>query len=113
MSNHTPAFAGRTYQVRFDNGTVVRNSYAPDGATMSYQVVQGPNEGLTESVDLHVAQIGADLYYVNWIEASGTTVGHVMDLGNDTVRAFWTYPDDGAATAGRTGELHTARLSDA
>ncbi|WP_406470430.1 MoaF-related domain-containing protein [Streptomyces sp. NBC_01615] len=106
-----PAFAGRRYVFRVDNGTVFRNTYAADGRTLHWHTVEGPAKGTAETVTLHHAEIAPNLYFVSWIEASGTTVSHVMDLNRNTVRAFWTYADEAAPVGDRSGELHTGTLT--
>ncbi|MGN6243307.1 MAG: MoaF-related domain-containing protein [Motilibacteraceae bacterium] len=102
----TPAFAGQTYLIRFDNGTVFRNTYSTDGATLHYDTVEGAGAGGSEDVSLHTAAVGGRSYLVNWVEANSTTVTHLMNLDDATVHAFWTF--DGHR--GRVGELHTAGL---
>lgn len=102
----TPEFAGNTYLVRFDNGTVFRNSYSVDGTALHYDTVEGYGAGTSEDVTLHTAALEGRSYLVNWVEANGTTVTHLMNLSAGHVHAFWTFdgPD------GRAGELHTATL---
>ncbi|MFF5703101.1 MoaF N-terminal domain-containing protein [Streptomyces sp. NPDC012794] len=102
-----PAFAGHTYVLTLDNGAVLRNSYSADGTTLDWTALEGPMAGRSGQERLSVRQVGEGLYFVNWVEASGMTVSHVMDLGHSTVSVYWTYatPD-----GGRAGELHTATL---
>lgn len=102
-----PAFAGHTYVLTLDNGAVLRNSYSADGATLNWTALEGPMAGHSGREALSVRAVGEGLYFVNWVEASGMTVSHVMDLGRGTVSVYWTYatPD-----GGRAGELHTATL---
>ncbi|MFD0352485.1 MoaF N-terminal domain-containing protein [Streptomyces sp. NPDC127110] len=102
-----PAFAGHTYVLTLDNGAVLRNSYSADGTTLDWTALEGPMAGRSGQEKLSVRAVGEGLYFVNWVEASGMTVSHVMDLGRGTVSVYWTYatPD-----GGRAGELHTATL---
>lgn len=102
-----PDFAGHTYVLTLDNGAVLRNSYSADGTTLDWTALEGPMAGHSGRETLSVRAVGEGLYFVNWVEASGMTVSHVMDLGRGTVSVYWTYatPD-----GGRTGELHTATL---
>lgn len=101
-----PPFAGQTYLIHFDNGTVFRNTYATDGGSLHYDTVEGAGAGSSEDVTLQTASVGAATYLVNWVEANGTTVTHLMNLDEGTVHAFWTFE----SPAGRHGELHTASL---
>ncbi|MFE2246819.1 MoaF-related domain-containing protein [Streptomyces lavendulae] len=102
-----PDFAGHTYVLTLDNGAVLRNSYSADGTTLDWTALEGPMAGHSGREALSVRAVGEGLYFVNWVEASGMTVSHVMDLGRGTVSVYWSYatPD-----GGRTGELHTATL---
>jgi hypothetical protein len=100
-----PAFAGRTYLFRVDNGAEFRNSYSADGRRLRWEGL-GESAGQWDDVALHVAQVAPELYFVNWTERSGLTVSHVMNLTDLTVRVFWTYEGEG----GRVGELHTGTL---
>ncbi|MEU2869516.1 MoaF N-terminal domain-containing protein [Streptomyces olivoreticuli] len=103
----TPAFAGHTYVLTLDNGAVLRNSYSADGKTLDWTALAGPMEGKSGQEKLTVREVGEGLYFVNWVEASGMTVSHVMDLRTKTVSIYWTY---GTPDGGRAGELHTAKL---
>ena len=109
-SSTVPAFAGHTYVFEFDNGTVFRNSCAADGRTLRWETLEGPGKGGAETVDLHVAEIASGAYFVGWVESTGITVTHLLDLNQGTVRAFWTYADANAKTGGRSAQLHTASL---
>ncbi|MCD0481464.1 MoaF N-terminal domain-containing protein [Streptacidiphilus sp. ASG 303] len=100
-----PAFAGRTFLFRVDNGAEFRNTYSADGGRLRWEGL-GESAGQWDDVALHVAEVGPQLYFVNWTERSGLTVSHVMDLSALTVRVFWTYEGAG----GRVGELHTGTL---
>ncbi|MFJ3878926.1 MoaF-related domain-containing protein [Streptomyces sp. NPDC090077] len=102
-----PAFAGHTYVLTLDNGAVLRNSYSADGTTLDWTALEGPMAGRSGQEKLSVRAVGEGLYFVNWVEASGMTVSHVMDLGHGTVSVYWTY---GTPDGGRAGELHTATL---
>ena len=99
-------YAGRTFRFSVDNGVVFHNTYAPDGTKLHYETVAGPTKGAVEDVDLHAAEVSPGLFIVGWVEQSGMTVTHAMNLNTNTVHAFWTYetPD------GRVGELHTGTL---
>lgn len=100
-----PSFAGRTYLFQVDNGAAFRNAYSADGKRLRWEGL-GESAGQWEDVELHVAQVRPDLYFVSWTEPSGITVSHVMDLAALTVRAFWTYEGEG----GRVGEMHSGTL---
>ena len=103
-----PAFAGHTYRLQVDNGVVYQNSYSADGTSLHWEAVEGPFKGNSGDEKLSVRKIRDDMYHVNWVESSGMTVSHVMDLADKTVSVYWTYV---TADGNRVGELHTASLT--
>lgn len=103
-----PEFAGHTYIFTVDNGNVFRNSYSADGLFLHWKTVAGPNTGLQETDELHVRKVGRKVYFVSWVEKSGVSVSHVMDLHKMTVQAFWSYDQNKR----RVGELHSGKLID-
>ncbi|MET7704223.1 MULTISPECIES: MoaF-related domain-containing protein [unclassified Streptomyces] len=105
----TPAYAGRTFVLRVDNGVVFRNTYAADGTVLHYETLEGPAKGAKETVTLHTAEVAPGLFMLGWVEESGMTVTHVMNLNARTVHALWTYEGG----TGRVAELHTATLEPA
>lgn len=98
------AFAGKTFEIRLDNGVVFHNTYGSEGSTLHYEEVDGASEGGSEAVGLHVGEVSRGVYLLGWNEVSGTAVTHVMDFNTGTVTGFWSIDDGG----GRTGEVHTA-----
>lgn len=103
----TPTYAGHTFELRIDNGVVFRNSYTPDGTGLHYEVLEGPTAAAAETVSLHAAEVAAGIFIVGWLEDSGMTITHVMNLNTSTVHAFWTYPTE----PGRVAELHLGTLA--
>lgn len=105
MTAPLPGFAGHTYLFQVDNGAAFRNTYSADGTRLHWEGL-GESAGQELDVELHVAEVGPQLYFVSWTEPTGLTISHVMDLNTLTVRVFWTWEGEG----GRVGELHEGRL---
>lgn len=103
----TSDYAGHTYRLTLDNGTVLRNTYSEDGKTLNWVGLAGPLKGKSGEEDLQVRKVRQGVYFVSWVEDSGVTVSHVMDLPRRSVDIFWTF---GTEDGGRLGELHTATL---
>ncbi|WP_327696714.1 MoaF-related domain-containing protein [Streptomyces sp. NBC_00459] len=99
-------YAGKTFVLRVDNGVVFRNTYAADGTALHYETLEGPTKGAEENVTLHTAEVAPGLFMLGWVEESGMTITHVMNLDALTVHAFWTYETG----EGRVAELHTGVL---
>ncbi|WP_377272236.1 hypothetical protein [Peterkaempfera sp. SMS 1(5)a] len=62
-----PAFAGRTYLFRVDNGAEFRNCYSADGRRLRWEGL-GESAGQWDDVALHVAEVAPAVYFVNWTE---------------------------------------------
>lgn len=103
-----PTCSGKSYEFTVDNGTVFHNTYAADGTRLHDESVAGPTAGTTEDVDLLAAEVAPGIFLVGWVEASGTTVTHAMNLHTNTVRAHWTYQTGD----GRVSEIHSGRLTE-
>lgn len=108
-SRRVPAFAGHTYRITVDNGSVFQNTYSEDGTHLHAVTLAGFGQGTTIDVPLDVATISADdkVYFVSWVEPDTTTVSHVMQLRAGTVQVFFTFVNSSGA---RVGELHNATL---
>ncbi|PCG81804.1 hypothetical protein CIB93_33365 [Streptomyces sp. WZ.A104] len=103
-----PAFAGHSYRLEVDNGVVFHNSYSADGTKLHWEATAGPMKGNSGDQDLAVKKVNDGVYHVNWVEESGMTVSHVMDLNSGNVSVYWTYVNE---SGDRVGELHTATLT--
>ncbi|MGP3945908.1 MoaF-related domain-containing protein [Streptomyces sp. 6N106] len=102
-------YAGKTFVFRVDNGVTFRNTCTADGTSLRYETLQGPAKGTEETVTLHTAEVAPDLFTLGWVEASGMTITHLMNLNTWTVHAVWTYETGD----GRVAELHTGTLEPA
>ncbi|WP_329537043.1 hypothetical protein OG568_51745 (plasmid) [Streptomyces sp. NBC_01450] len=103
------SYVGKTFVFRVDNGVDFRNTYAADGTTLRYETLEAPTKGAGETVTLHIAEVAPGLFMLGWVETSGMTITHLMNLNNHTVHAFWTYETGD----GRVAELHTGTLEPA
>jgi arabinogalactan endo-1,4-beta-galactosidase len=103
------AFAGHTYRITVDNGSVFQNTYSADGTRLHAEILAGQGQGTTIDVALNVATVSAanKVYFVSWVEPDTTTVSHVMHLHAGTVQIFFTHTN---ASGARIGELHNATL---
>ena len=103
-----PLFAGHTYLITVDDGTVYRNTYAADGTSFTSLTVAGDGAGESFTTTLQSAQTGLLQYFVSWVEPGGITVSQVINFASDTVKIFFTFED---ATGAREGQLHSATIS--
>ena len=77
------------------------------GRVCTTKCSKAPTAGAAETVSLHAAEVAAGIFIVGWLEDSGMTITHVMNLNTSTVHAFWTYPTE----PGRVAELHLGTLA--
>lgn len=98
------AFAGKTFEIRVDNGVVYYSTFGAEGGTLRYEEIDGAAEGGSDEVELHVALVNSGVYLLGWNEVSGAVVTHVMDFNSGTITGFWSFDDGG----GRSGEVHSA-----
>jgi hypothetical protein len=112
VSSHTtrlPAFAGHTYTITVDNGTVFQNTFSADGTKLHGVTTAGFGAGNVVDVSINVGLISRErqTYFISWVEADTTTVSQVFDIYDRTVQIFFTFTD---ATGVRSGQLHNATL---
>ena len=81
---------GKRLLFHYESGLQVIGHYSTP-TEVSWEALTGPAKGSkgTESVDM--AKIAPNIFFVNWIERSGTTVSQVLDLEKLVVAAFVTF----------------------
>ncbi|GAB3655796.1 MoaF-related domain-containing protein [Glycomyces tarimensis] len=100
------ALAGKTYELKMDNGVVFHHTYSPDGKTLHYETIAGPMEQGSEDVRLHTAEVASDVWLVAWNEISGVSVTQAVNLKANTVHVFSTHEAGGERrTEIRTGTI--------
>lgn len=97
------AFAGKSFEIRLDNGVVFFNSYGPEGNRLLYEEVDGVAESGSEEVELSVGEVAKGIYLLGWNEVSGATVSQVLDFNKGTVTGYWSVDAGGK----RTGEVRS------
>lgn len=88
---------GTTVVLNYESGLRVRGKYGRD--TVEWEALEGPARGTTGTERTYVREIGPGMYFVSWLEASGTTVSQVLDLPAGRVLSFITYEHDGERRA--------------
>jgi hypothetical protein len=101
-------FAGRTFLITVDDGTVYRNTYSADGTTFTSLTVAGDGVGESFTTTLQTAEVGWNQYFVSWVEPGGITVSQVINFTTGTVKIFFTFAD---STGAREGQLHTGTIA--
>ena len=79
---------GKRLYLEFDsNSSVVEYLSSRHLFWSSRDSVHGTKEG---EDNYHAVRIGLHVFFVNWVEADGTTVSQVLDLSERTCQAFIT-----------------------
>lgn len=83
---------GRTAEVLFETGYHFKLDYLAK-SHMRYTSLREEDKGKTEVVKIELQDQDNGMLSVSWVEASGTTVTHIINLNHDQVYAFMTWPD--------------------
>jgi phenolic acid decarboxylase len=81
---------GKTIHMTYDNGVEFDAEYL-DGSQMRWDALTGPAKGTSGIESSHIREVAPDVYLVNWLEESGTTVSQVINLATREITAFVTF----------------------
>jgi phenolic acid decarboxylase len=84
-------FIGRTFVLTYDNGLQVVGRYAAD--SMTWEARTEPDKGTTGTEQIHTREVAPGVFFISWLERSGTTVSQILNLNTDRVSAFVTWTD--------------------
>jgi phenolic acid decarboxylase len=88
--DHVVEFVGKTICITYGSGLEVQARYE-SAARMHWKCLAGPAAGQSGTETIQCRTIREGLYFVNWIEKSGTTVSNLLDFFENRVAAFVTY----------------------
>jgi phenolic acid decarboxylase len=81
---------GKKLQFDYESGLQVLGYYS--GLTeVTWEALTGPAKGSTGTESVNLAEIAPDIFFVNWVEKSGTTVSQVLDLERSIATVFVTF----------------------
>lgn len=83
---------GRIAEVLFETGYHFKLEYL-DANQMRYTSLREEDQGKTEVVKIELQDQKSGMISVSWVEATGTTVTHIINLNHGQVYAFMTWPD--------------------
>ena len=81
---------GKKLLFHYESGLQVIGHYSSP-TEVSWEALTGPAKGSTGTESVHMAEIAPSLFFVSWIEKSGTTVSQVLDLNEMVVTGFVTF----------------------
>lgn len=81
---------GKKLLFHSESGLQVIGHYS-NQTEVSWEALTGPAKGSEGKESVDMAEIAPDIFFVNWVEESGTTVSQVLDLDKLVVTAFVTF----------------------
>lgn len=95
-------FNKRRAKISLDNGNIEFEIYYEDGTLIWTSL---PNRDRSEKENLIFEKLNDSLYNISWVESTGITVTHIINLDENKVWAIWSW-DDAFTYGGRKMELH-------
>lgn len=86
---------GQKAEVAFEMGYRFRLHYI-DAKTMEWTSLNKDTYGEVETETIYTHDIGDGLINVNWIEKTGVSVTHIIDLNKNTVFGYMSWDEDTA-----------------
>jgi phenolic acid decarboxylase len=95
---------GRRFHISYPNGLELDAIYFEE--EVSWSVTAGPPAGRSGTDKTHEIEVGPGIYFVSWIEETGTTVSQLLNLNAMRITSFVTFDADGTrASTFQTGTL--------
>jgi len=86
-------FVGKKILLHYDNGLEIIGDYKSPNE-ISWEALSGPAKGMKGNENIQALEVASDIFFINWLEESGTTVSQILDFNNSTMVAFTTYDSD-------------------
>lgn len=93
MDKKLNLLAGKTAEAKFDSGAHFKLEYLSDG-TMKWTDLIPERQGRSGIQAIDVVRLNDGLFTVSWVESTGTTVTHSINLNKGTVHGYRTTEDD-------------------
>jgi hypothetical protein len=81
---------GKKLRFRYESGLEVEGHYR-SYTEMGWRALTGPAKGSSGTETIHTAEVAANVFFISWLEKSGTSVSQVLDLNTSKVTAFVTF----------------------
>jgi len=86
-------FVGKKILLHYDNGLEIIGDYTSP-TEISWEARSGPAKGMKGKETIRAVEVASDIFFISWLEASGTSVSQILDFNNSTMVAFTTYDSD-------------------
>jgi len=81
---------GKKLLFEYESGLEVIGHYQ-EPSQVSWEALSGPAKGSRGTESVAMAEVAPNIFFVNWVEASGTTVSQILDLYKMSATAFVTF----------------------
>jgi hypothetical protein len=89
VQEQTMTLSGKRVLMQYPNGLEIQNHYlSPD--SLEWEIMSGPSKGEKGIETTHTVEIAPRIFFVSWLERSGTTVSHVIDFNKSQATVFVT-----------------------
>jgi phenolic acid decarboxylase len=85
-------FVGKKILLRYEHGLEIIGNYGP--TEVNWEALSGPAKGMKGTEKIQAVEVAPNIYFINWLESSGTSVSQILDFNNSTMVAFTTYDSD-------------------
>jgi phenolic acid decarboxylase len=86
-------FVGKKILLHYDNGPEIVGNYTSP-SEVNWEALSGPAKGMKGTERIQAVEVASDIYFINWLESSGTSVSQILDFNNSTMVAYTTYDSD-------------------
>lgn len=84
------SFVGKTIVISYESGLQVRAHYK-SATELVWKALTGPSTGQEGTESIVAREVAPNVFFISWLESSGTSVSNVLDLRAKTVVAFVTF----------------------
>lgn len=81
---------GKKLRFDYESGLQVKGHYT-SLTELTWEALTGPAKGSTGTESVKMSEIAPNIFFVNWVEKSGTTVSQVLDLDKSIATGFVTF----------------------
>ena len=86
-------FVGKRILLHYENGLEIIGDYKSK-TEVSWEALSGPAKGMKGTEKIEALEVASDIFFISWLESSGTSVSQILDFNNSKMVAFSTYDSD-------------------
>jgi MoaF-like len=102
-----PELAGLRVHIAYGTGYEFDVHYL-SADRLQWRATAGPTVGASGLESIHSMQVAPGVFWLNWVEADGTTLSQLVNVPDLTITAFMTFA---GAAGGRDSIYHSGKLT--